>query len=271
MGEPSQRALRARHAPGARVSFGDPSPPSIVASPSHQREPRRRPSPSRAPPPLPSPSRAARSPSHLHPPRPSSRRVARRSQGAAAAGTFSSKGALANAYSDGAEARKTSEEVAAFYMSQIEKERAERVSAAAAAAAAGGPGSAAAASSSSLPSGWEERARVRDAEAKAYGVAAPPGQTASGGGGTGFNPPSLASPVFGADRHARAATASGMIDLEDGTSTGAASCLLSVATHALEQLARTLRATPTAFADEERAAFAAAVKRSMDAVARCRA
>jgi hypothetical protein len=161
--------------------------------------------------------------------------------------------------------------VAAFYMSQIEKERAERVSAAAAAAAAGGPGSAAAASSSSLPSGWEERARVRDAEAKAYGVAAPPGQTASGGGGTGFNPPSLASPVFGADRHARAATASGMIDLEDGTSTGAAYCLLSVATHALEQLARTLRATPTAFADEERAAFAAAVKRSMDAVARCRA
>jgi len=80
----------------------------------------------------------------------------RNSQGAAAAGTFSSKGIIANAYADGTEHHKTSEQVEEHWMSMIEKEKEE-------AGASRAPGS--------LPWGFEQRAKVRDAEAKAYGAA----------------------------------------------------------------------------------------------------
>ena len=46
-------------------------------------------------------------------------------QGAAAMGTFSSKGLLAGAYADGSENHKTSAEVEAHWMSMIDKERKE--------------------------------------------------------------------------------------------------------------------------------------------------
>jgi hypothetical protein len=43
-----------------------------------------------------------------------------------------------------------------------------------------------------------------------------------------------------------------------------------VATHALETLTATLRAKPVPLDAEDRAAFAAAVKKSLDAVLHCR-
>ena len=46
--------------------------------------------------------------------------------------------------------------------------------------------------------------------------------------------------------------------------------LLRVATHTLETLTATLRAKPVPLDAEDRAAFAAAVKKSLDAVLHCR-
>ena len=77
-------------------------------------------------------------------------------QGAAAAGTFSSKGLIAGAYADGSETHKTTEEVEAYWMKQIESERAS--------AAAEGR-------ETSLPYGFDQREKMRAAEAKAYGAA----------------------------------------------------------------------------------------------------
>ena len=199
-------------------------------------------------------------------------------QGAAAAGTFSSKGILAGAYADGSETHKTTEEVEAYWMGVIEKEREESGSKRA-------PGD--------LPWGFEQRAKVREAEAKAYGAAdaAGPGRSAYGGPtpgtvagtGTGTGPsPSLAA-AFGGDRHAPppemgtepspgiSPETSAVPGTMSAGSPSAEVALLRVATHGLEALAATLRAKPVALDDDERAKFASAVKKAMEAVLHCRA
>ena len=89
-------------------------------------------------------------------------------QGAAAAGTFSSKGTLAGAYADGSETHKTTEEVEAYWMSVIEKEREE---------------SGSNAPRGTFPGDSNSARRCARREAKAYGAvdAAGPGRSAHGG------------------------------------------------------------------------------------------
>lgn len=77
-------------------------------------------------------------------------------------------------------------------MSMIEKERKERE----AEGDAGGDGR----GTGSLPWGFEQRAKVREAEAKAYGAAEARHAAASPAGPPAAASPSLAS-AFGADRH----------------------------------------------------------------------
>ena len=189
-------------------------------------------------------------------------------QGAAAAGTFSSKGLIAGAYADGSETHKTTEEVEAYWMRQIESERAS--------AAAEGR-------ETSLPYGFDQREKMRAAEAKAYGAADAAGGASSAYGGAtpGFiNRPATAprdsdapATAFArSDRHAAdssAAPSSRLQELE-AEKVAAETALLRVATHTLETLAATLRAKPVPLDAEDRAAFAAAVKKSLDAVLHCR-
>jgi hypothetical protein len=188
------------------------------------------------------------------------------SQGAAAGGTFSSKGIIANAYADGTEHHKTSEQVEEHWMSMIEKEKEE-------AGASRTPGS--------LPWGFEQRAKVRDAEAKAYGAAEAAlrakanmsSMPSDAGEMNQMNPSSsLPPPAFAsADRHAPPPTAA--IDANGGADempVSAEVALVRVTVHAMEQLASALKAKPVPLEPQERAAFAAAMKRCMDAVMHCR-
>ena len=190
-------------------------------------------------------------------------------QGAAAAGTFSSKGLIAGAYADGSETHKTTEEVEAYWMKQIESERAS--------AAAEGR-------ETSLPYGFDQREKMRAAEAKAYGAADAAGGASSAYGGAtpGFiNRPATAprdsdapAAAFArSDRHAAdssAAAPSSRLQELEAEKVAAETALLRVATHTLETLAATLRAKPVPLDAEDRAAFAAAVKKSLDAVLHCR-
>jgi hypothetical protein len=130
----------------------------------------------------------------------------------------------------------------------------------------------------SLPYGFEQREKMRAAEAKAYGAAdaaggassayggATPGSTPLPGATSAATAPSdaLASAFANADRHGAAAAAA------PSSSPSAEAALLRVATHALETLTATLRAKPVPLDAEDRAAFAAAVKKSLDAVLHCR-
>ena len=151
-------------------------------------------------------------------------------------------------------------------MSMIEKEKEE-------AGASRAPGS--------LPWGFEQRAKVRDAEAKAYGAAeaalrakANMSSMPSDAGAMNqmnqmnqMTPPAFAS----ADRHAPPPTVA--IDTNGGGADDAVSAevaLVRVTVHAMEQLASALKAKPVPLEPQERAAFAAAMKRCMDAVMHCR-
>ena len=150
-------------------------------------------------------------------------------------------------------------------MKQIEKERAE----AAQAGEKRTPGS--------LPWGFEHRAKVRDAEAKAYAAAA---TTAAA---TAHRSDGSAAPIAFASahrhvQHPSAMHATGSDAAPDATihattddsATGSEVALLRVTTHAMEQLAAALTAKPTRLDADERAKFAAAMKRCGDAVMRCR-
>ena len=151
-------------------------------------------------------------------------------------------------------------------MSMIEKEKEE-------AGASRTPGS--------LPWGFEQRAKVRDAEAKAYGAAeaalrakANMSSMPSDAGAMNqmnqmnqMTPPAFAS----ADRHAPPPTVA--IDANVGANempVSAEVALVRVTVHAMEQLASALKAKPVPLEPQERAAFAAAMKRCMDAVMHCR-
>ena len=192
-------------------------------------------------------------------------------QGAAAAGTFSSKGLIAGAYADGSETHKTTEEVEAYWMKQIESERAS--------AAAEGR-------ETSLPYGFDQREKMRAAEAKAYGAAdaaggassayggATPGSgagaTSSGGAATAPSATLAAAFARSSDRHAAPDAAATPSSRLDAVNPMLETALLRVATHTLETLTATLRAKPVPLDAEDRAAFAAAVKKSLDAVLHCR-
>ena len=151
-------------------------------------------------------------------------------------------------------------------MKQIEKERAE----AAQAGEKRTPGS--------LPWGFEHRAKVRDAEAKAYAAAATTAAATAQRSDGSAAPIAFASAHRHAPptRHPSAMHATGSDAAPDATihaTTGSAAAevaLLRVTTHAMEQLAAALTAKPTRLDADERAKFAAAMKRCGDAVMRCR-
>ena len=226
-------------------------------------------------PPLPSlapPLISAEDPTLSHPrPTPHLAFHHRLAQGAAAAGTFSSKGVIAGAYADGTETHKTTEEVESYWMGVIEKERAD-----AEAAGAERPREGA----NALPWGFEQRAKIREAEAKAYGAAdARAGAASAYGGPTPGSAAAAAAPspslaaAFAGDRHApppmTAATGAGAMS-SSGSRSDAETGLVRVATNALETLAAALEAKPVPLEDDDRAKFAAAVKKAMDVVVRCR-
>ena len=83
---------------------------------------------------------------------------------------------------------------------------------------------------------------------------------------------SLPPPAFAsADRHAPPPTVA--IDTNGGADeipVSAEVALVRVTVHAMEQLASALKAKPVPLEPQERAAFAAAMKRCMDAVMHCR-
>ena len=83
---------------------------------------------------------------------------------------------------------------------------------------------------------------------------------------------SLPPPAFAtADRHAPPPAVA--IDANGGANempVSAEVALVRVTVHAMEQLASALRAKPVPLEPQERAAFAAAMKRCMDAVMHCR-
>ena len=153
-------------------------------------------------------------------------------------------------------------------MKQIEKERAE----AAAAGEKRTPGS--------LPWGFEHRAKVRDAEAKAYAAAATTTAATAQRSDGSAAPIAFASARRHAPptRHPSAMHATGSDAAPDATihattddsAAGSEVALLRVTTHAMEQLAAALTAKPTRLDADERAKFAAAMKRCMDAVMHCR-
>eukprot|EP00227_Mantoniella_beaufortii_P014557 CAMPEP_0197576522 /NCGR_PEP_ID=MMETSP1326-20131121/1526_1 /TAXON_ID=1155430 /ORGANISM="Genus nov. species nov., Strain RCC2288" /LENGTH=265 /DNA_ID=CAMNT_0043139471 /DNA_START=107 /DNA_END=901 /DNA_ORIENTATION=+ len=205
--------------------------------------------------------------------------------GASAMGTFSSKGLLAGAYADGSENHKTSEEVEAHWMGMIEKERKEEDEEAAAAGEGAGD---AARGGSSLPWGFQNRIKVREAEAKAYGAheqlateavlarAGLPSKSLSAafGGGRHAPPPVFihAPPPGSMDENVAAATAAAasssafVPSFAPSSYATPESALLNVAVNSLETLAAVLNARPVPLDAEDRAKFAAAVKRAMDAV-----
>lgn len=154
-------------------------------------------------------------------------------------------------------------------MKQIEKERAE----AAQAGEKRTPGS--------LPWGFEHRAKVRDAEAKAYAAAATTAAATAQRSDGSAAPIAFASAHRHAPhdtRHPSAMHATGSDAAPDATihattddsAAGSEVALLRVTTHAMEQLAAALTAKPTRLDADERAKFAAAMKRCGDAVMRCR-
>ena len=169
-------------------------------------------------------------------------------QGAAAMGTFSSKGLLAGAYADGSETHKTTEEFEAYWMGQIENDK----------EMAGESGRA-----GGLPWGMEGREKVRAAEAKAYGAAdADAGVRSAYGGGTpGSGVSQTLTKAFATERHASVGGSEAFVPEV---------ALLRVATLTLETLTATLTAKPTPLEAEDRAAFAAAVKKCLAAVLHCR-
>ena len=153
-------------------------------------------------------------------------------------------------------------------MKQIEKERAE----AAQAGEKRTPGS--------LPWGFEHRAKVRDAEAKAYAAAATTTAATAQRSDGSAAPIAFASARRHAPptRHPSTMHATGSDAAPDATihattddsATGSEVALLRVTTHAMEQLAAALTAKPTRLDADDRAKFAAAMKRCMDAVMHCR-
>lgn len=95
---------------------------------------------------------------------------------------------------------------------------------------------------SALPLGWEDRQRQRKNETEQYGA-------------------------FAAATTSKATPASPPRQQQHPTSAEAA--LVRVATHNLDIMAQTLESNPVSLTSEDRAAFAAAMQRAMNAIASC--
>lgn len=149
--------------------------------------------------------------------------------GADAATKFATKGI----YRNGTEAYKTTDEVKAFYLMKIEKEEQEQQQD----------------KEAVVPTGWEDRQKIRAVEAKQYGVFAR----------------SQPAPPSATIRPATTTSSS-----SDPTQRGPELALVQVATNTLDILANTLEQHPISLPMEDRAAFAAALKRAMDAISSCR-
>jgi hypothetical protein len=157
--------------------------------------------------------------------------------GGAAASNFSSKGEIANAYSDGATGvYKTSEEVRAHYLKETQGTR--------------GKMSGDDTASASVPAFWEYRQKEQDMQAKQYGVLS-------------RNPPTD-TPT---DSYSSSAIATATDSTDDNFHSPQVA-LVQVATHTLETLVTTLEHQSAKIPMKERAAFADAMKRAMDALAK---
>ena len=146
---------------------------------------------------------------------------------------------------------KSSDDVRQLYLKRIEAE--EQAAAAANVSQLTGAGaseSTAEKGTSVLPSGWEDRQKAREVEAKQYGVfgrkkeGPPP-------------PPTASAPQKGGDKRATTASSS------------AEEALVRVATHTLDNMAMALENNTVNLSAEDRAAFAEAMKRAMTAISRC--
>mmetsp|Transcript_25716 Transcript_25716/g.74389 ORF Transcript_25716/g.74389 Transcript_25716/m.74389 type:complete len:207 (+) Transcript_25716:142-762(+) len=157
---------------------------------------------------------------------------------------------------NGALTYKSSDDVRQLYLKRIEQ--AEEQAATASAACTSN-----ASQSSALPPGWEGRQKLREVEAKQYGVfgrkkEGPPSSSA---------PYSSSAPVSfaGASRENNAAQ-----EEKKRLTISAEEALVRVATHTLDNMASALENNNVALSSEDRAAFAEAMKRAMAALSRCR-
>ena len=188
-----------------------------------------------------------------------------RGLGGDAANRFSRSGAyagLAAAEAGGGTTYQTSDEVREHYLRKIEAAKEDAAEAEAAETEA-----AAAKEAAALPSGWEARQRRREGESRQQGTFSrdrvpPPAATAAaphqGGGGR-------ITTTTTATTNSTTTTAS-------FASTTAEAALVRVATAALTGVADALGGggSPAAVPEGDRAAFAAAIMRAMDALARSR-
>eukprot|EP00978_Attheya_sp_CCMP212_P026410 scaffold86834_cov48-Attheya_sp.AAC.1 len=158
--------------------------------------------------------------------------------GGDAALKFATKGI----YRNGAEAYKSTDEVKAFYMMKIEKAEQQQQQEQQDKEVV-----------PVVPTGWEDRQKIRAVEAKQYGVFAR----------------SQPAPPSATIRPATTTTGS-TSSSSDPTRRGPELALVQVATNTLDILASTLEQHPTSLPMEDRAAFAAALKRAMDAISSCR-
>lgn len=144
---------------------------------------------------------------------------------------------------------KSSDDVRQLYLKRIEAEE----QAAAASAAA----SSAASASSALPPGWADRQRAREVEAKQYGVFGRKKE-----GPTPTVPPSSVSASSQSSLEKRSTPSSSPQSAEEA--------LVRVATHTLDNMASALENNAVTLSAGDRAAFAEAMKRAMEAISRCR-
>lgn len=145
---------------------------------------------------------------------------------------------------------KSSDDVRQLYLKRIEAEE-QAAAATNVSQSAGASERTAEKGTSVLPSGWEDRQKAREVEAKQYGVfgrkkeGPPP-------------PPSASAPQKDGEKQATKLSSS------------AEEALVRVATHTLDNMAMALENNAVTLSAEDRAAFAEAMKRAMTAISRCR-
>jgi hypothetical protein len=157
--------------------------------------------------------------------------------GGDAATKFATKGI----YRNGAETYKSSDEVKAFYMMKIEQAEQQQQEQQQHKEVV-------------VPTGWEDRQKIRDVEAKQYGVFA-------------RSQPAPSSAAIGPATNTTTGSTSAS---SDPTRRGPELALVQLSTNTLDILASTLEQHPISLPMEDRAAFAAALKRAMDAISACR-
>ena len=147
---------------------------------------------------------------------------------------------------------KSSDDVRQLYLKRIEAEE-QAAAAANVSQSTGASERTAEKGASILPSGWEDRQKAREVEAKQYGVFGRKKE-----GGPPPPPPSAPAPQKDGEKQATASPLS------------AEEALVRVATHTLDSMAMALESNTVTLSGEDRAAFAEAMKRAMTAISRCR-